>query len=437
MASRTEFPPIAIRRAKIRIRRIGLRLFARLAGLPTSLRRHHSRHAANCAARVRQAYAARYWTLRHPSDWVEVTIAVLLVLPMVAILSLLFLWKNGAIVADQFQRPLWSQIGDHYRLFFCAGVLPPWYYIYELYRQPKKRHARDYITRWESKAGVMALLKERHPPQSVVSDKLAFADHCRRSGLPAIPVIGVARNGAFHWEKARRAVDWFVKPVGGKGGRGIERWDRIDAVHLRQGAEIISEEALAHRLAERSAGEPWLIQPRIENHPALGDLNNGALATVRALTCLDEQGRPELAGAVFRMAIGSNHVVDNMHAGGIVAGIDLPTGILGPATNLGSDVRLGWLRTHPQSGAQIEGRVLPFAGQIRPFAERSHRAFADRIIIGWDIAITPHGLMLVEANGAPDLDIMQRPFRCGLMRGRLAELLAFHLDATAGATNPA
>ena len=61
--------------------------------------------------------------------------------------------------------------------------------------------------------------------------------------------------------------------------------------------------------------------------------------------------------------------------------------------------------------------MLPYAAGIKPFAETAHRAFSDRVIIGWDLAIIPDGLMLVEANGAPDLDIMQRPFRSGLMRG--------------------
>ena len=52
---------------------------------------------------------------------------------------------------------------------------------------------------------------------------------------------------------------------------------------------------------------------------------------------------------MMRMAVGKNHVVDNLHAGGICAGVDLVTGELGPASNLGSDVRLGWIERHPDS----------------------------------------------------------------------------------------
>lgn len=399
-----------------------------MAGLPISLRRHHAR-LNRPAAVVRLAYARRFWSIRRPSDFFELAIGMLLLPAVLLALSAWFLWKNGAMVASQFQRPVINQFTDHLRLYLGAGVLPPWYYIYELYRQPAERHARSFIYRWESKNGVMALLKERCPPVSIVSDKIAFAEHCRKAGIPTVPILGIARDGHLEWLAGEApAGDWFVKPIDGKGGRGIERWVRVDADRLCHGDRILREGELAQLIAGRSRTEPCLVQPRIRNHTGLADLNNGALATIRALTCLNEHGEPEMVGAVLRMAIGGNHVVDNLHAGGIAAGIDPVTGAVGPATNLGSDVRLGWLDRHPTTGAPITGRKLPFGKTIRAFAETAHRAFGDRVVVGWDIAITQDGPLLVEANGAPDLDIMQRPFRRGMMRDRLGELLAHHLS---------
>lgn len=405
-----------------------MRVFNRIAGLPASTRKHHRRLAGNPAAQVRLFYASNYWHWRTVGDAIETLLALLLSIPAVLVLAALFVAKNGRRVAALVQRPIHRQFADQLRLYFTAGVLPPWYYIYELYRRPTRHHARGFISRAESKAGVMALLKKRTPPRSVVSDKVVFAEECRRAGLRSIPVIGVIAGGKANWLTRRvRGADWFVKPVDGKGGKGIERWRRAGHKIRENGDLLLSDDEVIARLEWRSLDQSLLVQPRIANHPALDDLNNGALATIRALTCLNEEGAPELVGAVLRMAIGQNSVVDNVHAGGIVAHIDLASGKLGKASDLGTDVRLGWLTHHPISGAPIAGRRLPMWRRIEPFCRSAHAAFADRIIIGWDIAITRDGPVIVEANGAPDLDIMQRPVGEGLLRGRLGELLAHHL----------
>jgi hypothetical protein len=60
--------------------------------------------------------------------------------------------------------------------------------------------------------------------------------------------------------------------------------------------------------------------------------------------------------------------------------------------------------------------------------QRAHAAFSDRIVIGWDVALLKDGLQVVEGNGAPDLDIIQRTHREPLGNARLGQLLAFHLE---------
>ena len=55
------------------------------------------------------------------------------------------------------------------------------------------------------------------------------------------------------------------------------------------------------------------------------------------------------------------------------------------------------------------------------------RAFSDRVVIGWDIAIMEDRPRLVEGNSGPDIDLIQRPLRTAFADGRLGELLAFHL----------
>lgn len=414
-----------------RLRRHAIRLVYRLTGLPIATRALFERPGTPPAV-VRSAYARMFWRPRRPSEWGELGLALSLWPVLVPLAAIWFTWRNGSVVARRDQRPLHLQLLDQIRLYISAGVLPPWYYIFELYRRPEGSHARSYAYRAESKGGVLSMLKDRRRSASVLSNKAAFAEKCALNGIAAIPLLAIARGGKLDWvgNSSELAVDWFVKPIDGKGGRGIERWDYAGDDRFRSSnGDLVHRDQLLRRIAAGSHKKPRLLQPRMVNHPDLQDLSNGALATIRALTCLNEAGDPELLGAVLRMAVGGNHVVDNFHAGGIAAAIDPQTGVLGPASNLGADARLGWLDAHPDSGAAIRGRPVPQWDQLAPFVERAHRVFSERVLIGWDVAMTPEGPVLVEANGSPDLDIMQRCARRGLMDGRLGELLAHHLEA--------
>jgi hypothetical protein len=187
-----------------------------------------------------------------------------------------------------------------------------------------------------------------------------------------------------------------------------------------------ANELLKH-LANLSVERDYIVQPRVANHPDLADVNNGALATARVVTCRNEVGGFEATDAAFRMAIGTNDTVDNFHAGGIAAAVDMKTGRLGPASNMGLRPGVGWRTVHPNSGAAIEGRILPLWPQVIDVATRAHAAFPDRVVVGWDIAILADGPVVVEGNIKPDLDIHQRVTRGPLGDGRLARLLAFNV----------
>jgi hypothetical protein len=414
-----------------RLKDFGRTVTYQIGGLPIAVRGALGGHSVAPEAVVRRAYAHRYWRPASPAELAQLALAIVISPFAVVALGLVFAAKNGDRVARGCKRGVCGQFADQLRLYISAGVLPPWYYIFELHRLPARVQARDFIYRWESKGGVMRLLKEgAWKPSSELNDKALFAEHCSRHQIRAAPILAVLRGGGVELRADRRELetDLFVKPVFGRGGRGAERWDFSDGRYRSPTGADLRLDELIDLLIERSRDVPLLIQQRVLNHEDLEPLNNGALSTVRLLTCLNEAREPELIGAAMRMAIGSNRVVDNLHAGGIAAAVDLESGALGPASNLGADCSLGWMDRHPDSGAQITGTKLPMWNEVREFAIRTHKAFGDRLLVGWDIAITPDGPVLVEGNGAPDLDIMQRFLRRGLMAARLGALLAFHLS---------
>ena len=175
-----------------------------------------------------------------------------------------------------------------------------------------------------------------------------------------------------------------------------------------------------------------LVQPRLVNHREIADLGNGTLATIRVMSCRNEQGEFEVTNAVFRMAQNSTVVVDNFHRGGIAANVDIHTGELGSATcgAWGSTVD-GWYEQHHETGAQILHRKLPCWPELIDLVRYAHgSAFSDQVVIGWDVALLDSGPCMIAINKAPDLDMIQRIGSGPVGNERLGRLLAFNLRRT-------
>jgi hypothetical protein len=185
---------------------------------------------------------------------------------------------------------------------------------------------------------------------------------------------------------------------------------------------------LLEHVAQLSMKEPYLVQPAVNNHAALRELSVGALCTVRLLTCRDERGGHEATDAALRMSINPKSPVDNLHAGGIAAPVDLVTGRLGAASDLSGGLRFTWHDTHPLTGAAITDRILPFWPETVALAVRAHAAFSEWTVTGWDIAILDDGPWLIEGNKGPDIDIHQRTARGPMGNRRFGELLAHNLE---------
>lgn len=388
--------------------------------------------------KIGRAYMGQFWRPATRGEWLDIAIAIL-AWPCGILLSALWATcKNGRIVAERFGRSRLRQFGDQMRLAVTSGLLPPWYYIFELFQPGAMPQAYCYLTRGQTKRGVYPVLAKARGSFSPLGDKEAFERFCAERQISALPVLFSVHEGELRG-RIRCAnelpeIDLFVKPVCGRGGKGAERWDYVGKGTYRhgQGREFSSPKFLA-RLRHVSRWEPLLVQERAQNHPAMRDLSNGALNTIRIISCLDEQDRPEIIAAVLRMAVGNNVTVDNVHAGGLGAAIDLDQGRLRQATDMGVDARLGWVDRHPNTGAQITGRILPMWNQVRDLVRKAHLAFQDRTVVGWDVAIMADRPRLVEGNSGPDIDLVQRPLRMPFGDSRFGELLAYHLTRRSAA----
>lgn len=315
------------------------------------------------------------------------------------------------------------------RLALVHFIPPRAYYLFNLHDEANARRAPEYLHRIETKRdGLFRFLRRSAGGDSrSVVDKSLFAETCRVHGLRTPPVLLEIDGGdvaAVTAAPAPGACDLIVKPAIGRGGREIERWDRVDAGYRSPSGETLSEAALLQRLLERSRAGRLIVQQRLTNHPDIEDLGGGILTTARIMTCLDEVGAAEATTAAFRIAV-DNTTVDNFHAGGIAAAVDLSTGRLGRAIGLRG--KSPWYAAHPLTGSAIEGRRLPFWKEALELVTRAHGAFPGLVLVGWDVGLLEDGPVLIEANTGADVNILQRPHGRPIGGTRLGELLAYHL----------
>jgi hypothetical protein len=87
-----------------------------------------------------------------------------------------------------------------------------------------------------------------------------------------------------------------------------------------------------------------------------------------------------------------------------------------------------WHDVHPVTGGRITGRIVPYWPEVIALVREAHAKLGDRVVIGWDVAVLEDGPVIVEANGLPDQDILQRIHKAPLGTARLGQLLAHHLS---------
>ena len=334
-------------------------------------------------------------------------------------------------------RTLRGQFGDLLLLCLRHDFDPLAYYFQELYREGGRAEAAFYLTRSETKNGLLHVLNStRRSPDGPreMKDKVLFAACCRREGLPVAQTLLESGDGPgdLKWKVPRDQLDrdLFCKLRSGRGAQGVLVFRRIAPdLYVDPEGEEIDLDAVLVWLQAASRTAPLIVQPRLRNHPELADLAEQSLVTVRVLTCLDGESRPVVTHAFVRIL---SKLEPNWHRKdeyGVP--IDLVSGRLGAMSSDRLASCAQRFSHHPVTGHAVEGRVMESWQVIQALAQDAHRAFPHRIVVGWDIAMTDEGAVLLEGNVNLDIMFAQRVHRQGIGRSALGPLLQHHLAVLA------
>lgn len=184
---------------------------------------------------------------------------------------------------------------------------------------------------------------------------------------------------------------FMAKPIDGGCGKGIEK---IETKNYE------SPEELYNYLIENHNFE---LEEVIKQHEEVSKIYPKAINTVRMVTILKDN-KPHVICAYFR--IGNGSFVDNFNSGGMVAPIDVKTGVV---LDKAIDKNKNLYEVHPETGNTIKGFKFPFWNEAIKMCKEASKVVPEMAYIGWDVAFTGNGPIFVEANEFPGHDIYQLP----------------------------
>lgn len=174
----------------------------------------------------------------------------------------------------------------------------------------------------------------------------------------------------------------IVKPIDGEGGKGIEKYEYIND----EESKIVYSSLLFKK--------QLLVEQCIKQHPDMNKLYNKSVNTLRMFTFYKD-GQAYFLQAILK--VGNGGVVDNFSSGGMYTYIDDEGTVYAEAI----DQMDNKYYKHPISNETIVGFKVPMFKEAVSMVKEAAKVVPEMGYIGWDVAISEDGPVLVEGNCYP------------------------------------
>ena len=206
------------------------------------------------------------------------------------------------------------------------------------------------------------------------------------------------------WVAGRK--DFMIKPLDGSCGRGVMKITTADYADTKAIYDFI--------LTNQSV----LAEERVIQNDKMASIYPGTINTIRIVSLYNKEC-DKVYFPFIAIRIGNGGVVDNINSGGMTSIVDAETGIIRfPA----SDKNFIKYETHPVTGTVFKGFQIPMWTECLALVCEAVRLLPEVGYVGWDVAISKNGPLLLEANDYPGHDIYQMP---GMVPDKIGMLPTF------------
>jgi len=318
------------------------------------------------------------------------------------------------------KKNLMIKIVDFLYLFFVLKVYPTNYYLYGL-DVKNFREFKHFIGDRDEPITSAKLNKLTGKNGFLLDDKYFFNLICKSHHLPVPKQWGLYGNSMSFQQpqeilklmKENSIKKIVLKPRFGAYGAGIHfiKYNDIkgiDSINIKGTDEYIIENAILQ-------------------HSKMNKINPYSVNTIRIITIFNTDGDVEILGAILRTSA-SDLPVDNFTMGGVVIGINTETGKLkefgivkyfvkfenSAISNTSGYISIKrqleekkkkklikegkLLYKHPITKISFKDFQLPFWDEVKSMGIQAQKLFNHVKSVGWDIAISDKGPVIIEAN---------------------------------------
>lgn len=191
-------------------------------------------------------------------------------------------------------------------------------------------------------------------------------------------VVSWEQDGAMFLEFAEKYNRFIIKPIDASLGSGVQIIEHLD------------ESKAKTLMADYPNG--LIAEELIVQCEALSALYPLSVNTIRLTTFLQEDG-VRIVRPFMRIGRGGK-VVDNGGQGGLICALDLATGkIIAVRDEMGISYQ-----KHPDTGHELIGFQIPRWDEALELAKELSQVLPECPFVGWDLALTNDGWVVVEGN---------------------------------------
>lgn len=183
--------------------------------------------------------------------------------------------------------------------------------------------------------------------------------------------------------------EFMIKPIDGLGGHDVRKMKKSEIKNVSKFLTYLEENRM-------------FLEELIVQHKKMNVLCPTSVNTLRIMTFANND-KAEILYAALRVGNGV-YEVDNFHKGGMGVSIDTKTGKL---KGCAIDKDLNEFKMHPLTRTHFNKFELPYWKETKKLVLDAALVNQNIKVVGWDVAITKDGPILVEGNRRPGFDLVQ------------------------------